>query len=154
MTTETTTDREIVMSRVFDAPRTLVWQAWTEADRVAQWWGPNGFSNTISEMNLRPGGVWRFIMHGPDGTNYPNKIVYEEIVEPERLVYMHGSDGGNDISDFHVTVTFDEQGKGTRVTMRSLFPSKDSRDYVVREYGALEGAQQHLGRLAEYLAKQ
>ena len=77
--------REIVAARVFDAPRELVFDAWTDPEHVAQWWGPNGFTNTIHEMDVRPGGVWRFVMHGPDGVDYNNKIVYIEVVKPERL---------------------------------------------------------------------
>ena len=77
-----TADREIAATRIFDAPRELVWKAWTDPKHVAQWWGPNGFTNTIHEMNVSPGGVWRFMMHGPDGTDYPNRIVFIEVVEP------------------------------------------------------------------------
>ncbi len=146
-----TVDREITTSRVFDAPRELVWKAWTEPDQVTQWWGPNGFTTTIHEMDVRPGGVWRFIMHGPDGVDYPNKIVYIEIVNPERLVYNHSDEGKPGY--FHVTVTFEEQGKKTKITMRSLFASAAERDRVVKEYNAIEGAKQTLARLAEHLTR-
>ena len=74
-----TAQRELVITRIFDAPRELVWRAWTDPKHVAQWWGPNGFTNTIHEMDVRPGGVWRFVMHGPDGVDYANKIVFGEI---------------------------------------------------------------------------
>jgi len=150
---EDTSDREIITVRVFDAPRELVWKAWTELEQIAQWWGPNGFTNTIHEMDVRPGGVWRLMMHGPDGVDYPNKIVFVEVVKPERLVYTHGGDEGGDPVQFHVTVTFDDQGGKTRLTMRSLFKSAAERDRVVEEYGAIEGGKQTLSRLAEHLAK-
>lgn len=140
-----TSDREIVTTRVFDAPRELVYRAWTEARHVAQWWGPNGFTSTIQDMDVRPGGKWRFVMHGPDGRNYPNEIVYVEIVKPQRLVYDHV------MPPFHVTVTFDEQGGKTKVTMTHLFATADERETVVRKYGAVEGAKEHLGRLGAYL---
>src|SRR5262245_20518597 len=81
-----TADREMVISRVVDAPRDVVWQAWTQPQHIGAWWGPDGFHTTIHGMNVTVGGMWRFIMHGPDGTDYPNRIVYREIVEPERLV--------------------------------------------------------------------
>src|SRR5271155_1615963 len=100
-----TSDREIVTMRVFEAPRELVFAAWTEPKHVAQWWGPNGFTNTIYEMDVRPGGVWRFVMHGPDGVDYQNKIVFVEVVKSQRLVYDHVSG-----PKFRMTVTFDEQG--------------------------------------------
>jgi uncharacterized protein YndB with AHSA1/START domain len=146
-----TADREIGATRVFDAPRTLVWKAWTDPAHVALWWGPNGFTNTIHEMNVAPGGVWRFMMHGPDGTDYPNKIVFIEVVEPERLVYVHGDE--TDPDQFHVTVTFTEQSGKTTLTMRSVFRTKAERDYVVEKFGATEGMQQTLGRLRDYLGK-
>ena len=74
-----TADREVVIESTLNAPRELVWRAWTEADQIAAWWGPNGFTNTVHEMAVQPGGVWRLNMHGPDGTDYPNKIVYREM---------------------------------------------------------------------------
>ena len=143
-----TTDREIVTTRVFDAPRELVFQAWTESEHVAQWWGPYGFTTTIHEMDVRPGGVWRFIMHGPDGVDYNNKIVYIEIVKPERLVYSHVSG-----PQFHATVTFEDQGGKTKLTMRMLFETTEERERVVKVFGAIEGAKQTFARLAEFLTK-
>lgn len=148
-----TADREITLTRVFDAPRELVFAAWTEPKHVAQWWGPNGFTNTIHEMDVRPGGVWRLVMHGPDGTDYPNKIVYSEVVKPERLVYTHGSGEEADPGQFRVTVTFADRGGKTVLTMRSLFESAAARDKVVKEFHAIEGGNQTLDRLGAYLAK-
>jgi len=108
-----TTDREIVTARVVDAPREPVFEGWTDPKHVAQWWGPDGFTNTIQEMDVRPGGVWRLVMHGPDGIDYKNKSIFDEIVKPERLVYSHLSG-----PVFRMTVTFDEQDGKTTVTMR------------------------------------
>jgi len=141
-------DREIAITRVFDAPRELVFKMWTDPTHVAQWWGPKGFTNTIDEMDVRPGGVWRFVMHGPDGVDYQNKIVYVEVVKPERLVYDHVSG-----PQFHVTVTFAEQGDKTRLSMQMLFESAAARDHVVKKYGSVEGLSQTLGRLEQHLAK-
>lgn len=145
-----TADREIAATRIFDAPRELVWRAWTDPKHAAQWWGPNGFRNTIEKMDVKPGGTWLFTMHGPDGRDWPNKIVFLEVVEPERLVYVHGD--AEDIDRFHVTVTFEDENGKTRLSMRSLFETKEKRDRVVKEVGAVEGMQQHLGRLAEHLS--
>ena len=83
--------RQIAATREFDAPRDLVFSLWTDPVHIARWWGPKGFTNTIHEMDVRPGGVWRFVMHGPDGRDYENKIVYREIVRPERIAYSHVS---------------------------------------------------------------
>jgi uncharacterized protein YndB with AHSA1/START domain len=148
-----TGDREIVITRVFDAPRELVFDMWTDRKHIAQWWGPNGFTTTIHQMDVRPGGVWRLIMHGPDGRNYNNRIVYLEIERPERLVYKHDPEEGSEPVQFEVTVTFAEEGRLTRLTMRMLFPSTEARDHVVAKYGAIEGGVQTLGRLAEHVSK-
>jgi uncharacterized protein YndB with AHSA1/START domain len=145
-------DRSIVTTRLFDAPRELVFKAWTDPKQVAQWWGPDGFTTTTHEMDVRPGGVWRFIMHGPDAVDYPNRIVYTEIAPPERLVYDHGDDTEGASGQFHVTVTFAEEDGKTSLTMQAVFDSAEERDRVVQEFGAVEGASQHLARLAGHLA--
>jgi uncharacterized protein YndB with AHSA1/START domain len=147
--TEPESVREMVITRLIDAPRERVWQAWTDAKQRALWWGPNGFSTTTSEYSLKPGGVWRHTMKGPDGVVYPNKSVFEEIVPNEKLVYIHGGETeGKDAVSFRATVTFKAVGNKTELTMRSVFPSKAERDRVVREFGALEGGKQHLQKLA------
>jgi uncharacterized protein YndB with AHSA1/START domain len=104
-------------------------------------------------MDVRPGGVWRFVMHGPDGVDYKNKIVYIETVKPERLAYAHGSSDEDEGGQFHVTVAFAEYGGKTKLTMRMLFGSAEERDKVVKEFGAIEGANETLERLEEHLAK-
>jgi uncharacterized protein YndB with AHSA1/START domain len=149
-----TTDREILITRVFDAPRELAWQAMTDPEHVVQWWGPRGFTTTIQEMDVRPGGVWTHIMHGPDGIDYPNHSVFQEVVYPERLVFAHGgSRPGGPEADFIATWTFETIDDGTRVTMRMVFPTAAQRDIIVKEYGAVEGAKQTFERLAEHLPK-
>jgi uncharacterized protein YndB with AHSA1/START domain len=149
-----TTDREILITRLFDAPRELAWQAMTDPEHVVQWWGPRGFTTTIQEMDVRPGGVWTHIMHGPDGIDYPNHSVFQEVVYPERLVFAHGgSRPGGPEADFIATWTFETTDGGTRVTIRMVFPTAAQRDIVVKEYGAVEGARQTFERLAEHLPK-
>jgi len=145
--------RSIIGTRVFDAPRELVWTVWTDPKHLAQWWGPDGFSTTTSAFDMRPGGIWRFVMHGPDGRDYQNRITFDEIVKPERLVYHHG--GGDDVEPvrFTTTVTFEDLGGRTRVTLHGVFPSAAERDRVIREYGADKGMVQTLSRLGDYLAK-
>jgi uncharacterized protein YndB with AHSA1/START domain len=147
-----TSKRELVVARTFNAPRELVFQAWTDPRRVAHWWGPRGFTTTTSEMTVSPGGTWRFVMHGPDGRDYPNRIIYREVVRPERLVYSHDGDDEKNPVQFEVTVTFEDDGGKTRLTLRSLFPTAEMRDMVVREYGAEEGGKQTLERFGEYLS--
>ena len=146
-------DREIMAVRHFDAPRELVYRAWTEQNQVEQWWGPQGFTTTTSLHEVKPGGVWRFVMHGPDGRDYQNKITYLEVVPNERLVYKHGGDKDVEPVNFSVTVTFDEVGANkTKLTMRMQFPNAAARDYVIKTYGAAEGLNETLGRLTKYIA--
>jgi uncharacterized protein YndB with AHSA1/START domain len=144
-------DREIVLTRTIEGPRRLVFEAFTEVRHLAEWWGPNGFTLTTQAFEFRPGGVWDFIMHGPDGTDYPNRIEWREIVPPERLVYQHGA-GEDNPEAFVSTVTFAERGKATEVTMRAVFRTKEQRDVAVERYHAVEGGKQTLGRLAAYVA--
>ena len=140
--------------REFDAPRDLVFSAFTDPKHLAQWWGPNGFTTTTSSFDMRPGGVWRFVMHGPDGRDYQNRITYEEVVPPERIVYRHG--GGDDVEpvQFRQTITFEDLGGRTRIVWRGDFPSAAERDRVIKEYGADKGLVQTMARLAEYVAAQ
>jgi uncharacterized protein YndB with AHSA1/START domain len=150
----TAADREIITSRTFNAPRELVYEVWTNPKHVIQWWGPKGFTNTFHEMNVKPGGVWRFIMHGPDGTDYPNKIVFKEVVRPSLLTFDHGWDVEDIKSDpmtFAVTVTFEAKGKTTLITMKMVFKSKAVKDEVVEKYGAIEGNRQMMDKLESYL---
>jgi uncharacterized protein YndB with AHSA1/START domain len=146
-----TASRELSITRLLNAPQELVWEVWTKPEHIKHWWGPTGFSTTTHEMNIKPGGVWRFMMHGPDGKDYPNKIVFIEVVKPELLVYKHS--GEEDTADirFHVTVNFEKQGNKTKLTMRSLFESAEVLERVVREFGAKEGMTQTVNRLEEYL---
>ncbi len=150
-----TSDREIVITRVYDAPRELVWEAMTDPKHVAHWWGPRGFSDTTETHEFRVGGVWKHTMHGPDGTNYPNKAIFKEIVKPERIVFQLG--GGRETgpgTNFMATWTFEVvEGTKTRLTGRMVFSTSQERDFVAKEFGAVEGGQQTLERLSEYLPK-
>lgn len=135
------------MTRTFNAPRKLVWTAWTDPEHIGKWWGPNGFTTTTSVFELKPGGKWLFIMHGPDGTDYRNDVTFTEIVEPELLKYDHGPS-----PIFFATITFDEDGADkTKLSMTTLFDSKAERDRVVEKFGAVEGMKQTLGRLGDYV---
>ncbi|MCF6409819.1 SRPBCC family protein [Pseudalkalibacillus salsuginis] len=142
-------DRELIINRIFNASRELVFNSWTDPEHLQKWWGPSGFTIMIQEIDVRPGGVWQYVMHGPDGVDYDNKIVYIEVISPERLVYSHG-DGEEE--HFRVTVTFNEQGDKTELTMQMLFKSVAELDKAVKEYGAIEGAKSTLNRLEEQLA--
>jgi uncharacterized protein YndB with AHSA1/START domain len=106
--------------------------------------GPDGFTTTDT-FDFRAGGVWRFVMHGPDGSDYENRITFDEIVPPERIVYHHGGGGDVEPVQFNTTLTFEGLGGGkTRLTLRSVFPSAEERDRVIKEYGADKGLVQTL----------
>jgi uncharacterized protein YndB with AHSA1/START domain len=149
-----TADRELVISRIFNAPLELVFTVWTDPEHLAKWWGPNGFTNTIHKMDVKPGGEFLLTMHGPDGTDYPNKIVYDEVVKNKLLGWSHGSGNDNDPSQFKVTVQFSAQDDKTLITMRMVFASKEAKDFVVEKHGAIEGNKQTMDKLEAYLAKQ
>ncbi len=145
----TTADRELVFTRILNAPPALAFQAWTHPNHVAKWWGPNGFTITTESMDVRVSGEWRFMMHGPNGMDFPNKITFAEVTPPSRLRYRHGD--YDDAGIFDVTVTFEDEGGRTKLTMRFVFPTAADKEKVVREFGAIEGANQHLDHLAKHL---
>jgi len=149
MMTNKTADREIVVTRLFNAPRELVFAAFTEREHVENWWIPSG--STVHEYNGIPGGLWRYSMPGPDGVHYPYKIAFIEIERPTRLVYDYGVDAEGAPDPVRTSVTFEEENGRTRVTLELLFATAAARDEAA-QYGAAAGAQQALGSLADYLA--
>lgn len=144
-------DRELVFTRVFDAPRELVFEAWTDPKHLPHWYGPNGFRTTVHELDLRPGGAWRLTMHGPDGRDYGNRLVFLEVNKPERLVYKHEPGPGDKAASHETKVTFTARGQQTEVVMCMAFTSPEERERIVTTYKAIEGGNQTMGRLAEYL---
>jgi uncharacterized protein YndB with AHSA1/START domain len=145
-----TADREIVISRVLDAPRELVFEAWTNPDHLIHWFGPAGFTNTFYEADIRTGGKWRFTMHGPDGRNYENLVFFTEVLKPERLIYFQGANEKH-FPNFKATVTLEDLGGKTRLTMCSVFPTTDEKEFAVREVCAVEGGHQTVDRLEIYI---
>ncbi|MES2938902.1 MAG: SRPBCC domain-containing protein [Pseudomonadota bacterium] len=144
-------EREVVLRRELAFAPELVWMAMTELDHIDKWWGPDGFRNEHASMDFRVGGVWTYDMVGPDGTRYPNHCVFKDIVPHARLVYDQG-DGER--MWFETTITLEATAKGTLLTLRQLFPSREERDHVVTTYGAIEGGKQHLAKLEAYLRQQ
>ena len=141
-----TADREILATRVFDAPRELVWEVWTKPEHIAQWWGPDGFTNTISKMDVTPGGEWELVMHGPDGIDYKNKSVFKEVVKYKRIVYEHVSS-----PKFLATIEFEAQGDKTFIKWHMLFESKKQFIQVVKTFKADKGLKQNIQKLDHYL---
>ncbi|WUH99743.1 SRPBCC family protein [Spirillospora sp. NBC_00431] len=149
----TTADREIVISRVIDAPPELVFEAFTELQHLSQWWGPDGFTTTTRSFEFRVGGAWDFVMHGPDGTDYTEWISWTEIVPPERIALLHG-ESQDDPNAFESVLTFEPDGTtATRIEMSTVFPTKELRDEAVEKYHAVEAGRQTLSKLADYVTE-
>jgi uncharacterized protein YndB with AHSA1/START domain len=144
-----TAERELVITRVFDARRDLVWKAWTERDRVLQWLGPKAFTALDFEMDRRPGGAWHSRMRSPEGTEHSNRGVVREVVEPERLVFTFAWDDadGKPGREMLITITFAEHGAQTEMTFtQAVFESAEDRD------GHSEGWNESFDKLAAFLA--
>jgi len=141
-----TGENELVTTREYAVPRELVFRAWTTPELLARWWGPKGFTNTFHECDIKPGGTWTLTMHGPDGTDYPNRSVFVEIVAPERVVLDHLSG-----HEFRLTGTFEDLDGRTKVTFRQRFKVKEEFEEA-KPYCA-EANEQNLDRLGEVLAE-
>ncbi len=148
MMANTTAEQEIVVTRLFDAPRELVFAAFTEQEHIEQWWAPKGA--TIHEMDVKPGGVWRYSQPASNGSLNPFKIKFIELDKPARLVYDYGMDAANAPDPVRTTVTFEEEDGKTKVTLQLLFATAAERKQAVK-YGAIVGAMQALETLADYL---
>lgn len=140
------TDREIVTTRVFDIPRERLFVAYANPEYLAKWWGPNGFTNTFEEFDMTPGGVWSFVMHGPNGINYPNRNVFVEVVKPERIVFQHVS-----APRFQMTITLEDLDGKTRLTWRMLFETAEMCTNVQKI--VVESNEQNFDRLTVVLAQ-
>lgn len=150
MMANSTIDREIVVNRVIDAPRELVFEAFTQQKHIEKWWAPRGA--TTHEMDVKLGGVWRYSQPMRGGAEQAFKIEFVEITKPTRLVYDYGTDAANAPEPVRTTVTFDEENGKTKVTLQLLFVTATERKQAVK-YGAIVGAMQALENLADYLAK-
>ncbi len=141
-----TADREIRISRLLNAPIALVWEVWTDPEHIKNWWGPNGFTNSISVMNVQENGEWNLIMHGPDGTDYRNESIFKEVVKHKKLVYDHISG-----PKFTAIIEFEAQGDKTMLNWHMLFRNKEEFIHTVKTFKADEGMKQNVEKLAAYL---
>jgi uncharacterized protein YndB with AHSA1/START domain len=145
---KTDSDRTLVNTRVFAAPRSTVFAAFSDPAQLVLWWGPKGFTNTLQEFDLRPGGTWRIVLHGPDGSDYPNEKKFVEVVAPERVVFDHL---GPMMHSFRMTLLYEDLGAKTRVTWHMRFESADE----VAKLGKFiaEANEQNFDRLEAHLAR-
>lgn len=140
---------EIKLSRVYDAPLKTVWEAWTDPNQAAKWWGPRGFTITTHSKDFKVGGHWNYTMHGPDGVDYPNRTKYLEIEKYSRMVYDHG---GNEEREalFRVTVLFSEVKGKTKMEMTMALPTVEAAEQT-KEFIKKANGNSTWDRLAEYL---
>ena len=143
---EHTSDRELIITRTLHAPIDLVWEVWTKPEHIANWWGPNGFTNTISKMDIKPGGEWHLVMHGPDGTDYRNESIFKEVVLHKKIVYEHATS-----PKFTATITFEADGEETHLSWHMLFETREQFIQVVTTFKADEGIKQNVEKLELYL---
>ena len=142
-----TAGRELRISRVLNAPIELVWEVWTNPEHLKHWWGPDGFTNTITKMDMRKGGEWNLVMHGPDGKDYANQSIIIEIVKHKKIVYDHISG-----PRFLATIEFEAQGNKTRIEWFMLFETKEQLIRTVKTVKADEGLKQNIVRMERYMS--
>jgi uncharacterized protein YndB with AHSA1/START domain len=147
-------DREIVVTRLIDAPVERVWRAWTDNDEIVKWWGPHGFTDESEHREFKPGGHWRHTMIGPDGTRFGNYATYKEIEPMKRIVLLNGGSKEDDEQGmgFRSEITFKAVGGKTELTMRSVMATAAMRERVVKEFKAIEGGQQTLAKLDAHVS--
>ena len=139
-------NREMHVARTFSAGISLLWEAWSNPEYIVHWWGPAGFTNTIHAMDFREGGEWRLTMHGPDGTNYPNRSIFREIIPLEKIVFEHFN------PHFITTVLFTSGAASTTIDWAMLFDTAEMFEIVVKAHKAEEGLKQNIERLEQYLS--
>lgn len=144
--TATAGKNEVINAREFNFPRELIFKAWTTPEQLSRWWGPKSFTNTFHEFDVRPGGQWRFVMHGPNGTDYPNHSEFDEIVPEERIVIHHLN-----APEFQVTAAFEEVDGRTKLTFRQVFVNEEfvegARTFL------MDANEQNFDRLNDLLAE-
>lgn len=141
-----TKDREMRLTRTLNAPVELVWEVITDPKHIAQWWGPDGFTITINKMDVTPGGEWNLVMHGPDGTDYENRIIFKEVVKHKRLVLEYQT------TPKHLTtVEFEEQDEQTLMKWHMTFESKEQLIQLVRDFKVDKGLEQNVEKWNRYL---
>ncbi|HEY0741065.1 MAG TPA: SRPBCC domain-containing protein [Chryseosolibacter sp.] len=141
--------REQRTSVVLEASLAKVWEVWTKPEHISQWWGPNGFTSTIEKMDVRPGGEWLFVMHGPDGSNYPNKTLFREVVKHKRIMHEHVE------PNFIAIIDFESQGENrTLLTWYKLYETRELFQLVEIQYKSSEGLRQTMERLQRYVITQ
>lgn len=144
---EKTESRELRMAKTFEAPIDLMWKVWTDPEHIVNWWGPDGFSTTIHKIDFQEGGEWKLTLHGSDGTNYPNRSIFIEIITRKKIVFEHFN------PHFITTVIFESTGAETQVDWTLLFDSAEMCETIIKAHKAEEGQKQNIEKLEKYISK-
>jgi uncharacterized protein YndB with AHSA1/START domain len=137
--------KELQTTATFNAPIVLLWEVWTNPEKIVNWWGPNGFTTTIHEMDFREGGEWNLTLHEPTGTNYPNRSIYTKIVPLKKIIFEHFN------PHFIASILFESKAGGTEMQWNMLFDSPEQFDLIVKAHKADEGQKQNIERLQNYI---
>lgn len=143
--TTDTVNKGFSITRLLPAPVELIWQAWTSPEHIANWWGPEGFTNTVHTMEVKDGGEWRLTMHGPDGKRYPNKSTFEEIIPEQKIVFRHFN------PDYLATILFEAKGEQTLLNWTMAFETEELFETVVKVLKADKGLEENVAKLEKYL---
>ncbi|ADY51360.1 Activator of Hsp90 ATPase 1 family protein [Pseudopedobacter saltans DSM 12145] len=138
-------NKEIRISKTLNFPLPLVWEAWTNPEYLVNWWGPKGFTSTIQQMDLKEGGEWKLVLHGPDGTDYTNRSIFKEVIPLKKIVFEHFN------PHFITTVVFESLNDKTVMDWRMLFDSEEMRNIVVTAHKAEDGQKENVEKLEHYL---
>ena len=139
----------LVTTKEIDAPVVDVWNAWRDPEKIANWWGPAGFRSTVEELDVRIGGRFKVIMHGPDGTDYPNLYVFDHVEEHRQLIYTSAGSEEFGLAPYQSVFDLTSLGSRTRVVLEARFISEEDKRKHVEDFGAIEGSRQLLQRLEE-----
>ncbi|KOP39346.1 polyketide cyclase [Flavobacterium sp. WLB] len=138
----------ILQSKILlKAPTDIVWEMWTNPEHISNWWGPNGFTNTIHKMDFKEEGEWNLTMHGPDGKNYPNRSIFKEIISLRKIVFEHFN------PHFITTVLFESNNSETLLDWTLLFDSEEMFDIIVKAHKADQGQKENIEKLEKYLSE-
>ena len=140
-------EKKLQAVKVFKVPSDLMWKVWTDPEHIVNWWGPDGFTSTIHKMDFQEKGEWKLTLHGPDGTNYPNRSIFREIIPFKKIVFEHFN------PHFITTILFEPKDEDTQLDWSMLFDTDEMGDIIIKAHKAEEGLKQNIERLEKYLSK-
>ena len=140
-------EKKLQSIRIIKAPAGLMWEVWTDPVHLVKWWGPDGFTSTIHKMDFQENGEWKLTLHGPEGTNYPNRSIFKEIIPFKKIVFEHFN------PHFITTILFEPKDEDTQLDWSMLFDTVEMGEIIIKAHKAEEGLKQNIERLEKYLSK-